>query len=191
VSKDRWVDRGGLLLVAMVYVAVVAVFAVLVGHGPTPPILALFLAVEAVLLLAGWRAPRDLLRVRIGPATIGRWGLRFAGCLEWLAWLTVLAVSGSARVPAWVAAGFVVVANGGSLAVVLRNVGHDDLDRAKFAFATGMLVPLFLWDAILEFAIPGLLAVAAVFAYMLFRLGRAIDQRAAMPPAPSSERATV
>jgi hypothetical protein len=178
VKDRRWVDRGGLVVVAAVYLGVVAVFARLVGHGPSPPLLAVFLAIEALLLLAGSLAPGKLLSSHPGPRTVGRGGLGVAGSLEWLAWVAVLAVSGGGRIPAAVAAGIIALGNGGALTLVVRHAGSEDLDRSKFAFAVGMLVPLFVWDAILEPAIPGILAVAALFAYLLYRLGRTLDRRA-------------
>lgn len=183
-STERWLDRGAIALVGAVYLAVVALFAVLVGHGPTPPVLALTVAVEGLLLAAGARVPRDLLKVPRGPRTIGPWGLGLAGALEWAAWIIVLVVSGRARVPAVVAGTVVVAGSLGALAVVLRRVGSAELERSEFDFAVGMLVPLFLWDAILEVSVPGILAVAGVFAYVLYRLGRSIRRRsvAGVPP---------
>ncbi|HYB63022.1 MAG TPA: hypothetical protein VEE86_01185 [Thermoplasmata archaeon] len=177
-SKRRWLDGGGVAIVAAVYLAVVAVFAFLVGHGPSPALLGLFLAIEAGLLGAGFAAPERLLRVRSGARRVGRWGIAGAGCLEWAAWLIVLVLSHGERVPAWGAAAVIAGANGAALAVVLWGVGSDDLDRSKFAFAVGMLAPLFLWDAALEFTIPGLVGVALVFAYLLVRLGGVVDRRA-------------
>jgi hypothetical protein len=181
VRARRWFDRGGLVVLAVVYVGVVAFFAVLVGHGPSPGLLGLFLAVEVVLLIVGAKVPAGLLSPREGPRTLGRWTIGLAGSLEWLAWVAVLIVSGGERIPAPAAAAVVVVGNGGALTALVRGVGTDDLDRSLFALAVGMLVPLFVWDAILESAVPGILAVAALFAYLLYRLGRTLDRRAANP----------
>jgi hypothetical protein len=178
VRDRRWVDRSGLVVVAAVYLGLVVVFARLVGHGPSLPLLSLFLGIEAVLLLAGSLVPANLLRSHPGPRTIGRTGLGVVGILEWLAWVVVLAASGGGRIPAVAAAGVIAVGNGVALAVVVRRAGSEDLDRSKFAFAVGMLVPLFVWDGFLEPAIPGILAVAALFAYLLYRLGRTLDRRA-------------
>jgi len=155
VSDRRWLDRGALTLVAIVYLAEVVVFARLVGHGPSAPLLGLFLAVEAALLLAGALVPRDLLKPLAGPRRSGRWGIGFVGTWEWLAWVAVLICSGTRAVPAWIAAGIVLVVDAASLGWVVRRVGTDDPERTQFAFATGMLVPLFVWDAFVEFTVPG------------------------------------
>ncbi len=73
-----------------------------------------------------------------------------------------------------------------ALAIVLTQVGTVDLERSEYAFATGMLVMLFLWDVIVEFSVPGILAVAAVYAYLLYRLGRRIARRTAPGPPPGA-----
>jgi len=177
VKQSRWFDRGSVALLATVYLAVVGVFAFTTGHGPSRPALALFLGVVAVLVVLAWRVPGDLLRLTPGPRRIGPWGLWLAGTLEWDAWITVLALSSSARVPAAVAAVVVVLANLGALALVLRRAGAEELDRTKLYFATGMLVPVFLWDIAVEFTVPGILLVAAVFAYFLYWLFRELDRR--------------
>ena len=182
VRDARWVDRGGLAVLAGIYLAVVGVFAFLVGHGPSHGVLVLFLGMEAVLLVAGWRVPRTLVRLRPGPKSVGRWTLWLAGALEWIAWIAVLIVAGGRSVPAWGAALFVAAGTLGAAVVVFRGVGTEDLERSEYAFAVGMLVPLFAWDVLLEFiGFPGILAVSALFAYLLFRLGRTLDRRASPP----------
>jgi hypothetical protein len=181
VQEKRWFDRGALAAIAMIFGAVVSVFGVLVGYGPSRPALALFLVLEAVLLVAGARVRGDLLRSAPGPRRLGRRWLAGAGSLEWIAWLAVLLLSGGARVIAWGAAAVVVVANAVALLAVVRRVGTVDLERSEFAFAVGMLVPLFVWDFLIEFSVPGILGVAALFAYLLYRLGRTLERRAAAP----------
>ena len=183
-SAQRWFDRPAIASVAVVYVVVVAVFAFLVGHGPSHALLALFLALEVVLLAAGWWVPANLLRARPGPGTFGRLGIALAGALEWIAWITVLILSSGPKATAWAAGGVVVGLNALALWVVVRGVSRHPLERAQFAFAVGMLVPLFVWDAILELGIPGILLVSALFGYLLYRLGRTIDGRALGPPTP-------
>ena len=184
-AKDvRWLDRGLVALVAFVYGSEVALFSVVVGHGPTPAALAFFLGVVAVLLGLAYRAPASLLAVRPGPRRIGRLGLALAGTLEFDAWFGVLLLSGSRVVPAFAAAALVVVANLAALGLILRRVGGEDLDRSKFYFAVGMISILFVFDGFVEFSVPGILAVSALFAYLLFRLGRTLDRRAAFPGPP-------
>jgi hypothetical protein len=179
-AKDvRWLDRGSIVLVALVYFFEVGVFARLVGHGPSLPALAFFLGVVAVLLYLAVRVPRDLLSVRPGPRRIGRWGLALAGTLEFDAWAGVLVLSNTA-VPAFVTAVVVLAANAGALSIILRRVGAVDLDRSKFYFATGMLGVLFVWDIFVEFAVPGILAVSVLFIYLLYRLHRTLVRR--LPP---------
>jgi hypothetical protein len=179
----RWLDRGSVVLVAGVYLLVVVVFAHLVGHGPTPGLLAVFLTVDVALLLAGAFVPADLLRPRAGPRRSGAWGLGLAGSLEWLAWVTVLIFGGSGRPPAWLAAGVVFALNAAAVAWVVLRAGTEELERSEFAFAVGMLVPLFVWDIVVELQVPGILAVTAVFGYLLYRLGGTIDLRGGRAPA--------
>ncbi|MGD0249895.1 MAG: hypothetical protein ABSB97_03265 [Thermoplasmata archaeon] len=184
-SKDaRWLDRGLVGLVAFVYLFVVVLFSIVVGHGPTPFALAFFLGMIAVLLALAYGVPGNLLSVRPGPRRIGKLGLALAGTLEFDAWLVVLFFSGTGRVPAWAAAALLIVTNLAALGLVLRRVGSVDLERSKFYFAVGMLSVLFAFDVIVEFSIPGILAVSAVFAYLLYRLGGTLARRAATAAAP-------
>jgi len=172
----RWLDRGSVGLVAGVFLIEVGLFAYLVGHGPSPAVLGFFLAVVAVLLYLAWRAPRDFLALSPGPRRIGPWGLALAGTLEFDAWAGVLILSSTA-VPALGAVAVVVAANLGALLLILRRVGTEGLDRSKFYFATGMLAVLFVWDIVVEFTVPGILAVSALFVYLLFRLHRTLTKR--------------
>ncbi|MGC2359731.1 MAG: hypothetical protein WA691_05435 [Thermoplasmata archaeon] len=106
VKNVRWMDSGASVLVGGVYLFVVALFAVVVGHGPTPTLLALFLALEAVLLYLAYRVPVDLLSVRPGASRWGAWGLALDGAVFYLAWVLVLVLAAAGgRVPAWAAAG--------------------------------------------------------------------------------------
>ena len=178
VKDARWLDRGSILLVAGLYLFVVVLFSLVVGHGPTPYALAFFLAVVALLLaLAAW-APADLLTVRPGPSRIGALGLGLAGTLEFDAWVLVLFFAGLRVVPAVAAGVMVIGVNLATLALLLRRVGLADLDRSKFRFAVGMFAVLFVWDVPTEFAVPGILVVSALFAFLLYRLHRTLDRRA-------------
>ncbi len=179
---ERWLGRGGLGLTAAIYLAVVAVFALLVGHGPSPLELAAVLGVEAALLLLGAAVPKDLLRVRAGPSRLGPWGIGLAGSLEWIGWISVLILSGSHALPAAAAAALLVGLDGLAVLVVLRGVGTILLERSEFSFAAGLLIPLFLWDGIVELSVPGIVGVAAIFAYLLYRLHRTVWRRSAGPP---------
>ena len=177
-SRDRrWVDRGGLALLAGIYLDEVGSFGLLVGHGPSPAAFLLFLAISLALVGLGATVRGDLLRPKPGPTTVGRWTLGFAGALEWVAWSFVLIVATATRLSAWLAAAAIVVANGAALAILTRRVGALGTQRAAYRFAVGMLLPLFLWDAVVELSIPGILLVAALFAYLLYRLGRTLDRR--------------
>jgi hypothetical protein len=71
VKNARWLDSGGIFVVAGVYVFIVALFSVVVGYGPTPALLALFLAILGVLAYAAYRLPSDFLSVRPGASRIG------------------------------------------------------------------------------------------------------------------------
>ncbi len=187
VRDARWFDRGALALVGAIFALNVVGFGLLVGHGPSPAALAFFVAVAAVLVALARAVPRDLLSVRPGPSRIGRLGIALTGTLLWDAWLFVLIVSGAhVGLSAWVVAAIFVGVNLVALAIVLTQVGTVDLERSEYAFATGMLVMLFLWDVIVEFSVPGILAVAAVYAYLLYRLGRRIARRTAPGPPPGA-----
>lgn len=177
VRSVRWLDRGSVALVALVYLLEVVVFARLVGHGPSPAALVFFLgAVGVLLLLAGW-APADLLSPRPGPARIGRLGLFLLGTLGFDAWVVVLFLSALDRTPAVVTGLLLVGINAAALALLLRSVGTEGLDRSTFYFATGMLAALFVWDVPVEFSIPGILGVAVLFACLQYALGRRIARR--------------
>jgi hypothetical protein len=189
VNGVRWMDRGSTLLVAGVYVFVVALFSVVVGHGPSPALLALFLVILAVLVFAAYRVPRDFLTVGAGRARLGPWGIALAGSLFFDGWiLTLVLAAGTGRVPAWFAGVALVAIALVALYVVLRRVGTDGLDRSKFYFATGMLAILFLWDVVVEFSDPGILLVTGVFIYLLYRLHRTLRARdgAAVPAGASA-----
>ena len=191
VKEVRWLDRGSITLVAGVYVFVVALFSMVVGHGPTPAALAFFLAVVALLLALAVVLPADLLSVRPGPPSIGALGLGLAGTLEFDAWILVIVCAGLRGVPAGVGGALVIVLYLAVLALILRRVGAQDLERSKFRFAVGMFAILFAWDVPTEFAVPGILAVSAVFAFLLYRLHRTLDRRAGAPdrgdPAPTPQ----
>lgn len=192
VKNVRWLDRGASVVVAAVYVFVVALFSVVVGHGPSEALLLLFLGVLAVLVYLAYRLPADLLSVRPGPARLSPWGLALDGAVFFSAWTLVLVLAASGgRVSAWATAIVLIVVSLGSLWVVLRRVGTERLDWSKFHFASGMLGILFAWDVIVEFMIPGILLVTAVFGYLLYRLYRALLRRedVAVPPGVALPRA--
>ena len=178
VKSVRWMDRGAVGLVAAIYVFVVALFAFLVGYGPSPALLALLLAIIAALIGLAYLVPADLLKARPGPPRIGRVGLVLDGALFFVAWTLVLVLSGAGgHVPAVVAGALFVVIALGALFLLLTRLGTEQLDRSKFYFATGMLGVLFVWDILVEFTVPGILLVSALFAYLLYRLGRTIRAR--------------
>lgn len=177
VKGARWLDRGAIVLLAGVFVLEVVGFGFLVGHGPSPAALAFFVALVAVLIFLATRAPARWLAVRPGPRRIGRGWLLVVGSLSFDAWAVVLILAGSRVVPAIVAAAFLVLVNVGVVAIVRTRVGSEGLERSKYHFAVGMLGVLFLWDVAVEFSVPGILLVAAAFAYLLYRLGRTIDRR--------------
>jgi len=182
VREARWLDRGAIVLVALVYTFVVALFAFVVGYGPSPSLLALFIGIIAVLLILAYLVPRDLLLVRDGPRRIGAVPLAIDGSVFFVAWTVVLGLAGSkGPVPAVGAALVLVVASLVAIWVVLRRVGRVDLERSEFYFACGMLGVLFLWDGLLVFSQPGIVLVDAIFLYLLYRLHRTLLARATSP----------
>jgi hypothetical protein len=196
VKSVRWFDRGAVGLLAFIFVAEVVGFGLLVGNGPSPAALAFFIAVVALLVaLAVW-APRYLLAVKPGPRKVSRTGLVLLGMVEFGVYVFLLFLSSTWLIPAVGAAGLLILLDGGTLFLILRWVTTDDLERSEFYFAVGMLSALFLWDVLLEFILaPGILAVAAVFIYLLYRLNRTLNARAASsqlpvgalgPPAPGT-----
>ncbi len=187
VRDRRWLDRGGVVLTSVVYLFVVVLFAVVVGHGPTPATFALFLAISLVLIgLAGW-VPRDLLAPRAGPARVRPWVIALAGSLPFDGWTVLLILSNHPVMPAWAAGLVTVLVDLLALAIVLRYTGTDQPEWTKFYLAAGMLGVLAVWDVIVEFSVPGILVVTAVFLYLLYRLHRTMRSREASPPAGAVE----
>lgn len=178
----RWLSRRQIGLTATAYLFIVVLFSFVTGHGPTPAAFALFLIVALVLIgLARW-VPRDLLRPHPGPARIGPWGIALAASLPFDTWTILLILSSHPVMPAIVAAIVLVVAGMLSVLVILRWAGTDRPEWTKFYLASGMLGVLFLWDGIVEFSVPGILLVTAVFVYLLYRLRRSLLAREAVPP---------
>ncbi|HYB77734.1 MAG TPA: hypothetical protein VEE83_03515 [Thermoplasmata archaeon] len=185
VKEVRWLDRGAVGLTASVFVAEVVGFGFLVGHGPSLAALGFFVALVALLVGLAVGAPRDLLSVRPGPRRVGRNTLVALGAVEFTAYVFVLLFSATRLIPAVGAGLFLVVANAAALLVLLRTVGSEDLERSEFLFAVGMLSVLFVWDVVLEFIlVPGILAVTAVFVYLLIRLDRTLKSRTAPSTVP-------
>jgi len=168
----RWLDRGAVALTAGVYLFVVALFSVVVGHGPTPAAFLLFLAFAlALIVLARW-VPRELLRPREGPMRAPPWALSVAAALPFGAWTAVLILSSHPVLPALVTGTLVVLVGVLAVTVVLRWAGTERPEWAKFYLASGMLGILFAWDVIVEFQVLGILLVTAVFIYLLYWLRR-------------------
>ncbi len=191
VANVRWLDRGSVGLLAVLYLGVVGLFGFLVGHGPSPAAFAFFAVVATVLVAAAAWLPADTLRLRAGPTRVGRVGLVLAGSLSFAAWVGVLVFVTNPVLPAVLAAAMIVLVNLGTLVLLLYRVGTDGLERSEYRFAVGMMAALFVWDVLLELSVPGVLGVAAVFAYLLYRLGRSIARRtpsadgASATPAPA------
>jgi hypothetical protein len=178
VKDQRWLDAGAVALVAVTYTFVVALFAVVVGYGPSHGLFAFFGVVLAILVYLAYRAPADLLRVHPGPRRIRPGTLAADGALFFTAWTLVLILASTGgRVSAWVAGVVLVAISLGARWVVLGRVGSNGLDRSKFYFAAGMLGILFAWDFVVEFSVPGILLVTAVFALLLYHLHRALRAR--------------
>jgi hypothetical protein len=190
VREAPWLDRGGVLLAASVYLAVVVLFAITVGHGPTPTAFALFLAVALVLIFLAWWVRGDLLNPRPGPARIRPWVLALVASLPFDFWTVTLILSNRPVIPA-VATGVLALLVGLLAAlIIVRWAGSQRPEWTKWYIATGMLAILFAWDAVLEFAIPGILIVTAALAYMLYRLRQDLLRRDPTPPRPDSPRGT-
>ncbi|MFY9717797.1 MAG: hypothetical protein WAK40_07710 [Thermoplasmata archaeon] len=176
--RNRWFDGSALLLIGVVFLGTVALFSTHEGFPPSPEALTVFLLLVAGLVALAGKAPADLLSVRPGTRRSGKLGLVIVGTLGFAGWLLLLVLASGQRVSAWVAALLLVTVNLAAIAFVLRRVGSEGLEWSKFYFATGMLLALWLWDIPVEFAIPGILGVAAVFVYLQYRLGRRIAGRA-------------
>jgi hypothetical protein len=183
----RWLDRGAVAITAAVYLFIVVLFSVVVGHGPSPGAFALFLLIGLVLIGLAWWVPRELLRPRDGPARIGAWGLAGAAALPFAFWTVVLVLSSHPIVSAYVTEALTVLVSAGTATILLRYAGSAHPEWTKFYIATGMLGILFGWDVIVEFSVPGILLVTACFVYLLYWLRRRILAREgpATPPLPS------
>lgn len=136
--------------------------------------LAFWLGVIGPLLFLDAIVPADLLSVRPGPRRIGTVGLVLAGTLEFDAWLAVIVRARTRALPAVAAAALVIAA---SVGVVRYLGGTAGPERVRFDFAVGMLGIPFVFDGILEASAPGILAVSALFAHLLVRLGRSLRLR--------------
>jgi len=182
---ERWLTSRTIRYVTAVFVLEVVGFGFIVGHGPSPAALAFFVAlVGGLIALALW-APRHLLKPAHERRTIGNYALIGLGAGEFTAYFFVLVLAGTAAIPAIATGAMFVLVNLGVLVYLLRTVGTDRLERSEFQFAVGMLSVLFLWDVLLEFIlVPGILAVTAIFVYVLYRLDRRIAQRESPFPVP-------
>lgn len=179
VKNARWFDRGSVGLLAFGYGAEVVGFGSVAKYGPSPGAFAFFAAVVVVLVVLAARAPRNLLAAAPGSRKVGRNTLVLLGTVEFAAYSCVLLFASTWLIPAAAAGVVLGVADGGTLLLVVRWLGTEDLERSEFYFACGMLYALFAWDVVLEFiSVPGILGVAAIFAYLLYRLGRTLDARA-------------
>ena len=180
VKDRRWLDRGTIQVLALVFVIEVVGFDFVAKYGPSLAAALFFAGVVALLIALALKAPRDLLAVSPGPRKVGRNALILLGAVEFAAYTCVLVFSGTRAIPAAGAAAFLVAANAGVLVLILRWVGTEDLERSEFFFACGMMYALFAWDVLIEFvSVPGILAVSAFFGYLLYRLGRTLNARAA------------
>ncbi|MGD0256988.1 MAG: hypothetical protein ABSB90_03795 [Thermoplasmata archaeon] len=175
--EARWLDRGAVGVAAAVYLFVVVLFSVVVGHGPSPAAFALFLAVALVLIGLAWWAPRDLLRLREGPARIRGATVAVAAALPFGVWTAVLIFSSHPVIPAVATAALTVLVGLIALTLVLRYAGTARPEWTKFYIATGMLGILFAWDVIVEFSVPGILLVTLAFGYLLFWLRKQLIVR--------------
>jgi len=188
--NTRWLSRRMITVLAVIFVGEVVIFGSLVGHGPSLAALGFFVAVVGILIALALWAPRYLLAARPGPRTVRPRLLVLLGTVEFAAYTLVLFFSATWAIPAYGAAFFLVLANGGALFLILRWVGTEDLERSEFYFASGMMLALFAWDVLLEFVgVPGILAVSAVFVYLLFRLRRTLNARSSTYRAPYGTRA--
>ncbi len=101
---------------------------------------------------------------------MGPWAIAVAGSLPFDMWTVVLIQSQRPILPATVAAVLVGLAGLGALALLVRYAGSGRPEWTKFYLATGMLGGLFVWDFVVEFAVPGILLVTAVFLGLLVGL---------------------
>jgi len=185
VKDRRWLDRGTIQVLGFVFVLEVVGFDFVAKYGPSLAAALFFAAVVALLVALALKAPRYLLTAAPGRRKVGRISLILLGAVEFAAYTCVLIFSATRAIPALGATVFLVVADAFALFLVLRWVGTEDLERSEFLFACGMMYALFAWDVLLEFiSVPGILAVSAFFGYLLYRLGRTLDARAAVPTVP-------
>ncbi len=178
----RWFSRRGLAGTALVYLAIVTLFAVSTGHGPGPVDAAVFGALAVGLIALALVLPAGAVRLRPGPGWAPAWVLVVAGSLPFDAWTFIDLQSARPLVDAWVAAGVLVAAGAVAWGLITQGGGGDRPDWVEFHVALGMLGILFFWDVLLEFAIPGILLVTAVFVYFLYRLRGRLTARWRAPP---------
>jgi hypothetical protein len=173
---ERWFDAGGAGVIGLAYVGTVAIFALTTGHGPSPPLLLLFVALAVALIVVGDRLPEELLATQPGPARWGSWGAGATGSLGFIALLSVYFFSASPLIPAIASAFVFLFIDGSALFLVLHRTGRADLESTEFSFAVGMIVVESLFALLI---LPGDPAVALVLAGMAVLLYRLRDRLAA------------
>jgi hypothetical protein len=179
---SRWLSRRTVAILSVVYGTEVVGFGFLVGHGPSPAALGFFVLVVLGLISLAVSLPRYALAPRPGPCRLRRGALWLLGAGEFAAYVVVLVCSITRVIPAVGAALFFVLANIGILLILHWFVGTENLERSEFRFAVGMLSALFAWDVLVTFlGQPAILGVAAIFAYLLYRLDKTLETRAQGP----------
>lgn len=169
----------GIAVALVAYVADVLLFALTTPNSPGPGLYAASLAVVGVCVAIGLGLSPGALT---GPPGVRRASLRtflLLGLVPFTAWVLIgYLLSALDLVPAIVTVGLFLAVEAATLGAVVRWAGTVDRERTALWFAWGLLVPLFVWDAVLDFgAVPGILAVAALAAAFLWRLGRRIARR--------------
>jgi hypothetical protein len=178
----RWFDRGSIVLLEIICVGTVAFFSLHEPFPPSPAAFAFFLAVVIGLVYLAGRLPVDLLSVRAREGRASPLALVLVGTLGFDGWILLLVLASSGHLPAVFVAVMVAGVNLAALSYITHWVGSFDLERSEFYFATGMLLVLWVWDVPIEFTVPGILAVAAVFAYLQYRLARRVFTRSPEKP---------
>jgi hypothetical protein len=185
LRSEPWVTDGQLRWTGGFYVTTVVLLFAAVGSKPGPALLGLFLAIVACFVAAARWAPANLLEGRPGAPTDSGFGFAFAGAVLFSGWILLGGILEHV-VPAWLTLLGLLAVAGLSAVWVLLRVGTRDHEWQLFGWASGMLVPLFLWDVVLEFVrVPGLLAVTAGMLVFAIWLGRKIRRAAGASRGPS------
>ena len=183
----------GITLATGAFIVDVVVLTRLTPNAPSAALYAGALLATVLCMAGGAALPRTALRSAPGPPRIGHRGFVLLGVVPFTAWVAIgYLLSALGLVPAWATIGLFLLAEVAVVIGICRWTGTQERDRTQYDFAVGLLLPLFVWDIVLEFSgSVGILVVTALAIAFLARLGRRLGRRSVAggpPPGATLER---